>query len=154
MPLDARVEWFITLLGAYLLELVGLVLTAWGGAYSLISILQHFNVSMEFLDPTISTAQTSYAVAGGALLISGLAMFSYGNHLTRKTKRPHRVKRVPSGSGTQLSGFAKWLGKEMAGSYKFDNVGLGVRNVGSCKFCNVPLRGNLGFCPACGKAQT
>jgi len=153
MPLDTRVEWFITLLGAYFLELVGLVLTAWGGAYSLISILQNFKVSMLFLDPNLSMAQSSYGVAGGAFLISGLGMFSYGNHLTRKTKRLRRAKRGPSGNGTQLSGFAKWLGKEMAGSYKLDNAGPGVRNVGSCKFCNVPLRGNLSFCPACGRAQ-
>ena len=152
MPLDARVQWFITLVGAYLLELVGLVLTAWGGAYSLISILQQFKVATPFFDSDLSTA--SYAVAGGAFLVSGLGLFSYGYYLTRKTKRPPRVKPVPGGSGIQLSGFARWLGKEMAGSRKLDSVRSSVGDVGSCRFCNVPLRGDLVFCPACGKAQS
>ena len=153
MPLDTRVEWLTTLLGAYLLELVGLVLTAWGGVYSLMSILEHFKVSVALLDPSLTMTQSSYTLAGGAFLICGLSMFLYGNHLTRKAKRLRQVKRMPNGSGIQLSGFAKWLGKEMGGAYKLGNTGLDVRNVGSCKFCNVPLRGNLGFCPACGRAQ-
>jgi hypothetical protein len=136
--LETRVDWFKKTLEGSVLELVGILLAMFGGAYSLISTSQHSNF---------------YVIAGFAFLILGLGLLWYGNQLVRKTKYLPRLKGVLRENDTHTSRFARWLGKEVAGSYKFNITGQGARNVGSCKFCDATLRGNLAFCPACGKAQ-
>ncbi len=135
---ETRVDWVKKRLEGSLLELAGLLLTVFGGAYSLILASQH---------------SSSYAIAGFALLMLGLGMLVYGNQLMRKTKHLPRAKRVLRENDTQVNRFARWLGKEVAGSYKLNSTGPSAGNVGSCKFCNATLSGNLAFCPECGKAQ-
>ena len=137
MPVETRLDWVKKTLEGSVLELVGLLLAIFGGAYSLISI----------------SHSSSYAIAGFALLILGLGILWYGNQLMRKTKYLPRAKGVLRENDAHLSRFARWLGKEVAGSNKLNNTSLGDRNVGACKFCNATLRGNLAFCQACGKAQ-
>jgi hypothetical protein len=137
MPLETRVDWVKKRLEGSVLELVGLLLAMFGGVYSLISTSQH---------------SSSYAIAGFAFLILGLGMLWYGNQLVRRTKHLPRATGVLGENDTQVSRFARWLGKEIAGSYKLNSTSPDARNPGSCKFCKATLRGDLAFCPACGKA--
>jgi len=138
MPQEARIDFVKKWLEASVLEFGG-ILVAMFGAYFLISTI---------------TRSSSYAIAGFALLILGLGMLWYGNRLMRTTRYLPRPKRVLREDDTQLSRFARWLGKEVARPCRVNSTGPSVGNVGSCKFCNATLRGNLAFCPACGKAQT
>ncbi len=139
MSLETRADWIKKKLEGSVLELVGILLMMFGGAVDVYSLA--------------STSHTSSdAIAGFAVLILGLGMLGFGNQLMRKTKYVPRAK-GPLENDTQVSRFARWLGKEIAGSYKLNSTRPTARNVGSCKFCNAALQRNQTFCPACGKAQ-